>query len=339
MRKILVFFFIPIFLVACTPAGTETPTTPPASEQPTDIPTTPPVQDTPLAIAVIPMEVAQDQADLYQTTVYNLTQEHGYRFQTRSTLTEVDVQNEPGLEIVVAFPPDLGVTSLATAAPDVQFLAVNIPGLTAGGNLSVIGGDEQMTLQQAFAAGYMAATLSLDYRVGIITEESNTGLLTIEAFTNGRAYYCGLCQASFPPWPPAYQYPVHPQIPLNTPLSQYSAYSDYLFDRLVEVTYVDPLVATPELLDYMALYDMLLIGEYMPFEDLQPNWVASIQPDITPAIQSLWSDLVVGLGGQKVPIPLMLTDINPDLLGGKQRLVEEVLAGLQSGLIDTGVIP
>ena len=131
---------------------------------------------------------------------------------------------------------------------------------------------------------------------------------------------------------------VHPQIPLNTPLSQYSAYSDYLFDRLVEVTYVDPLIATPELLDYMALYDMLLIGEYMPFEDLQPNWVASIQPDIAPAIQSLWSDLVVGLGGQKVPIPLMLTDINPDLLGGKQRLVEEVLAGLQSGLIDTGVI-
>ena len=49
---------------------------------------------------------------------------------------------------------------------------------------------------------------------------------------------------------------------------------------------------------------------------------------------------MAGKGGQSVPTPLFLADINPDLLSqGKLRLVQLVLEGLQDGTIGTGVTP
>ena len=198
MQKMICLFLVCAFLAACTSTGTGTPVNS-TTETPISIPSITPAAAAPLAIAVIPSDMDQEIANLYQTAIYDLTQEQGFRFQTRSSLTETDVQTEPGLEVVIAFPPDPGMTVLAAAAPDVQFLGVDIPGLIPGGNLSAIGGDETLAIQRAFAAGYIAAMLSPDYRVGLITQDNDTGLLVIQAFTNGRAYYCGTCPASFPP--------------------------------------------------------------------------------------------------------------------------------------------
>jgi len=336
LHKVIPLLLLPIVICACVPDDATTPTEEPTGSA-SSTPEASPETSVPLAIALIPPDLDQESANLYQTTIYDLTQEQGMRFQTRSALTDYDVQNEPGLLIVIAFAPDPGLNALAAAAPDVQFLGVDLPGLSPAENLSLIGGDDRFTIQQAFVAGYMASMLSPDYRVGLITRDSDAGRLSIDAFSYGREYFCGLCQASFPPW---YEYPVHPQIPENTPLTQYPAHADYLFDQLVDVTYVDPLVATPELIDYMALNGMMLIGEELPFEDVRPNWVASIQADIIPAIQELWPDLLAGAGGQRVAIPLSLEDVNVELLSeGKQRLVDELLQDLQADRVSTGVEP
>ena len=44
--------------------------------------------------------------DLYQSTVYDLAQQAGFRFQVRNTLSELDL--EPALRVVIALPPDPG---------------------------------------------------------------------------------------------------------------------------------------------------------------------------------------------------------------------------------------
>ncbi|MDI6769366.1 MAG: hypothetical protein QMD04_06795 [Anaerolineales bacterium] len=340
MRIRFVSILLLILFAGCTIPGWPTPA--PAPIEPTALPPIPsPTAEatavSPLAILVIPADMAQDQANLYQSIVYDLAQQAGMRFQVRNALTTSEVSTEPGLKVVIALPPDPGLAGLAAAAPQVQFLGVGIPGLTAAANLSLIGTSGKPVDQQAFLAGYIAAMLSPDYRVGIITQDSPEGLLAEKAFTNGFHFFCGLCQQAFPP---IYNYPVHLEIKTDVPEDQYPAYADVLVRYQVEVAFVYPEIATPDLLDYLFQKNIKIIGESMPFADLLPAWIVSIQPNGIPAIQQIFPDLVAGKGGQNISIPLFLTDINPDLLSeGKQRLVEEILSDLQAGYIDPGVKP
>jgi len=329
-----------ILLTACTIPGRPKLTPTPAAStapQPTPSPTTESTAVSPLVILVIPADMPQDQSNLYQSIVYDLAQQAGMRSQPRNALTVSDVSTEPGLKVVIALPPDPGLAGLAAAAPQVQFLGVGIPGLTAAANLSLIGTSGKPIDQQAFLAGYIAAMLSPDYRVGIITQDSPEGLLAEQAFTNGLHFFCGLCRQAFLP---IYSYPVHLEIETDVPEGQYPAYADVLARYQVEVAFVYADIATPDLLDNLFQNEIKIISETLPSEDLRPGWVVSIQPEVISAIQKIFPDLVAGQGGQNLSTPLLLADINPDLLTeGKQRLVEEMLSDLQAGFIDPGVNP
>jgi hypothetical protein len=66
----------------------------------------------------------------------------------------------------------------------------------------------------------------------------------------------------------------------------------------------------------------------------------AIRPDEILAIRKAWPDLLAGRGGQSVPSPLGLGDVDPVFLSpGKERLVQRVLDDLQAGRILTGVNP
>jgi hypothetical protein len=113
-----------------------------------------------------------------------------------------------------------------------------------------------------------------------------------------------------------------------------------LIRNFVKVAYLFPEIATPDLLAYMAQNGVLVISQALPGEYVRPNWIASIQPDLTSALQRIFPELVAGNGGQFISTPLSLADINPDLLSdAKLRLVQEVLTGLENGAIGTGVNP
>lgn len=330
-----------LLLAGCALNGDDTPTvtippTLPVTEVPSDVATATP--GTPLAILIIPMDMAQEQSNLYQATINDLAQASGMRFQVRNSLSSAEIELETNLEIVVALPPDPGLTSLASGAPEVQFLGVTIPGLSATENLSLVGAEGTPIKNQAFMAGYITTLLSPDYRVGIITQKDTPeGTLAYDAFLNGMTFYCGLCNPQFPPW---YEYPVHSEIPTDTPEGQYRFFADPLKNYNVDFAYVFPGVATEDLLDTMSQYGLNIISETRPNERLTSNWVVSLKPNVVPAIQSIWPDLVAGLGGQNLPLPLFLTDVNPDLLSeGKQKDVQDILDRLQRGEISTGINP
>ena len=290
----------------------------------------------PMAMLVVPGDFSPSLSQLYQKTIYDLAQQSGLHFQVRNTLAPADL--DPSLKVVVALPPDPGIAALAATAPQIQFLAVNIPGVTAGGNISTIGGAGDNPDLPAFLAGYIATMLSTDYRVGMVGEkDSPRSDLAAQGLANGREFYCGLCNPVAPPW---YPYPIVVNMPADVSDGEANAYADALNDRQVLVTYIFPTVQKPSQLSYLSSLGIWMIGENPPPEDARENWIATIQPDWIAAVQSAWSDISAGNGGKSYPSPLTLSDINPDLLTeGKQRLAEQMLADLLAGRVGTGVQP
>jgi hypothetical protein len=288
---------------------------------------------TPLAILVVPADMDQESSDLYQKTVYDLAQQSGFRFQVRNTLTAADL-TDASLKVVIVLPPDPGLASMALATPQVQFLAVNIPNLTAGGNLSVLAGDSQVEIP-AFMAGYIGAMIADDYHIGMILPQGNAeAQRAFTAFNNGMAYYCGLCR---PFYLTPFNYPQYIEIPADESPDRYGGYANALIvERKVYALYVYPDLASPDFLSYIGTQGAMIIGSAMP--DAHPGgWVVTIQPDIIKAIQSAWPKLIAGQGGINVQSPLGLADIDPTLLTpGKERLAQQTLDDLLAGRIVPG---
>lgn len=332
-RSIILFVVIVLLLSACggTPsAGTSTPA-------PTDTaiaaPTLTAAPATPLAILVVPADLDPETSNLYQKTVYDLTQASGFRYQVRNTLTAADL--EPGLKVVIVFPPDPGIAALAAAAPQVQFLAVNIPGITAGGNISVLGDNSQPDVA-AFLAGYTAAMITDDYRIGMLIPKDNPDAIrALNAFASGMIFYCGICR---PFYYLNWTFPQYLEIGAEEDPNNYDAYADILMLQYkVETIYLHPAIATPDLMTYIGTTGASMIGTVSP-EQRPAGWVMTIKPDVIQAIKNAWPGLASGQGGIVVQSPLGLADVDPGLLSpGRQRLVEQTLHDLQAGLIGTGV--
>lgn len=305
--------------------------------EPSPIPTDTPVPTpaltatptVPLAILVLPAEMDSETSELYQKTVYDLAQASGMRFQVRNALTPADL--EPGLKIVVVLLNDPGISALVPAAPGVQFLAIQIPDIAPGGNVSVLGDNSQFETA-AFLAGYTAAMLSDDYRIGMLMpKDSDNAIRSLNAFANGRKFFCGLCRPYFfLPW----DFPQYLEISADEDVDNYDAYADILILQYkVRTILVHPDIQTQDLVDYIGTTGTLMIGMISP-EQRPAGWVMTIQPDPIKAIQSAWPQLAAGQGGITVQSPLGLDDTDPGILSpGKQLDVQEVLDKLQAGLI------
>jgi len=275
----------------------------------------------------------------YQTAVYNLAQTAGYRFQVRNSLSQADL--EPSLKIVVALPPDPGIAALAAAAPQTLFLTVDIPGVNAGGNVSVVSTQPRPDLV-GFLFGYIAAMLTpdWDYSIGMLIPANDPNAqLALTAYQNGMRYYCGLCQKKNPyaymdEYGQLIEYPVYLEIPTDEDLSHYTAYADILRrSKKVSMIYVYPTIATSDLLSYIGSLGMLTIGDTTP-NPRPVYYVASLHPDPSKSIETAWADLMAGRAGVTYRPPFSLTDVDPNLLSpGKQAQVEQLLADLLAGRI------
>ena len=333
---LLLLLTVSLALGACGP--TPTPTPPPLPTlPPTEIPS--PTPSSPLAILVLPADMDAAASNAYQSAVYELAQAAGYRFQVRNSLTQADL--EPSLKVVVALPPDPGVVALAAAAPQTLFLAVDIPGIAAGGNVSVVATQPRPDLV-GFLFGYISAMLTpdWDYSIGMLIPQNDPNAqIAYSAFKNGMIYYCGLCQKKNPyaymdEYGQVIEYPVVQDIPSDADPSIYTAYADILRrSKKVSMIYVYPTVATPELLSYIGSLGLLTIGDTTP-NPRPVYYVASLRPDPSKSIQTAWADLLAGRVGLTYQPPFSLTDIDSNLLTpGKQAQAEAVLAELLAGRI------
>jgi hypothetical protein len=269
-------------------------------------------------------------------TLEQLSSMDGLSFEVRSSMPPEEV--DESMRLVVVIPPDPGLTSLVNAAPDVHFLAIAIPGLQPASNLSLIPALEESVDQVAFLAGYMAAVVTPDWRVGVISGgETTSEIVARSSFQNGAIFFCGLCQLSHPPYHP---YPLYATVDSGSGEAAWRPAADDLISRAVRTVYVTPGVEDETLLSYLADVGIRLIGSGPPPDAIRDHWIASVRVDYQQALLESWSRILSADSGLRVPLSILIEDVNQELFTpGRQLLVETLLPDLEGGFIDTGANP
>lgn len=259
----------------------------------------------------------------------------GLRWELRQGLVASELS--PDLRLVVAYPGSISgsdIMGLAAAAPQVQFLSVGLEGVSPASNLTAAG--PLRSDQQGFMAGLLAAMLTPDWRIAVIsTSDSPAGLAARNGFLNGATLFCGLCN---PYHGPIVDYPLYIELPVNSGSAEWQAAAQALLDKSVETVYLAPGVADPDMLALLAQNNVQLIGSYPMPPGMQAHWVASILPADS-GLYQLLPGLLVGDSAGQVALPLDFFDIQEALSPGKERLARQYLADLLAGYIDTGVDP
>lgn len=341
----------PILLLAClilTACSSLTTDVPPASSpivpspettqslSPSATPTEAPSQtpEAPRVLLVAPSDPALPQSLELEAALAELAATAGLQFEVSPVLTPADLT--PGLKVVVILPPDPGLAGLAAEAPDTQFLAIGVPGVEASDNLSLISPGGFPADQMGFLAGYLAAVVTPEWRVGMMgVSDTEPGLQTRQSFLNGVVFFCGLCQQTYTPF---YTYPMYVELPATATSPEWQVAADVLVDKAVRTAFVAPGAGDEALLNYLAGAGVQIIGTTPPPPGAQEQWIASINPDIIAPLNAMWPDLLAGKGGLSLPASLTIGDVNADLFSpGRQRLVEELLIKLQAGYIDTSL--
>jgi hypothetical protein len=350
LRSILVLLLFSLFLTTCnTPPG-KTPTIPPETSdtedtQPvpqTQIPEiTPDVVETPAptrgverVFFLVPAGADPDQVAAIQPVLEMLAAGGNLQVEQRTTLTSAELT--PDVRIVVSLGPDPGLQDLAASAPRTQFAGLGIPGIKVSRNLSVIDSDGARPDRIGFVAGYLAAVITEEWRVGVIAiSDTAEGVAARQGFINGAIFFCGLCKQIYPPY---YIYPLYVEMPAATSPAEWQSAADILVNRAVKTVFIAPMAGGDDLLTYLAQAGVNLISSGTPPAGIRSQWVASIQPSYIPALKALWPKMMAGDDGSSVPISLEIGNVNPDLLSpGRQRLVETIISELADGYIDTGV--
>jgi hypothetical protein len=266
----------------------------------------------------------------------SLSLDTGLSWEVRETLSPLDIPT--GAQLIVALYPTPNLNELAAAAPDLQFLAIGIPGLEPAPNLSQIKGDGFRPDRQAFLAGYLAAVITEDWRVGVITESGGgRGRAARVGFQNGARYFCGLCRPFFPPFE---NYPLFVEVSPGAAAPDWQAAADLLLDKGVNTIYLAPGADQAPLREFLAEKEVLIIGS-APRAGFPENWwAASVRNAPELALFDLWPLFSGGETPLQSPLPLAITDVNNLYIStGRLQFAEALIPDLQEGIVDPGVDP
>ncbi len=332
----LLGLIILILLAACTPQ------TPDSTPEPSDTETatvvtaepelTEPPEDTPSIPSVILVTGSEADTDVetqVQTVLESLAADSEMAFLQEQSISQD--QLTPDTRVVVTVGSDLDITSLAAAAPEVVFVVMDQPGVTPTQNITVIGDPVTDQRNQSFLAGYLAALISSDYKVGaLVPSDSDLGEVIAEAFILGAEFFCGVCNPLYPPYN---NFPQTEALSMANPQDGFQTAVDTLKLGGVEVLYIPGELASSEILDYVDEQGMIVVGDAGPAMPHQ-NWAGTVTLNPSDALKEIWQDLLTGASGTQVPGTITLTNRNAGLISdGRLRLFEETTADLAAGLI------
>jgi hypothetical protein len=325
-------------LTACS-LGAETPTVSLASptSSPTALPTNTPTPLPPVGVFLTPEGANPVLVEELGLLIARFIKAEGLRYQILPSLDASDFQNEE-IALVVVLPPFPELAALTESAPDTKFLAIGFDGLSSSENLSLLGSGGADYDIQGFIAGYIAAMITPDWRVGALSvEEDPNALAARNGFRTGVKYYCGLCNPKYAPIGINYLYPKFIDLPVDASESEISFYIDFLVNRVVNTYYIVPGVGTPQIYRKLIGYEKYIIGSGIDYRDeYQDFWVASLEYDLVSSLEEFWPQFIESETGLVELPPLLITDVNPELLSeGKLMLVDKILEEVQAGFIKT----
>ena len=337
---LLLLFLFFIALSGCNSPSPKITPSPSITEAPTvtAIPTVSPTPQPSFLLLIAPSTTEQAFLNEIQTILEDTAQANGLKFETRTGLTKEELASQ-SIRVAVVISNDSDLESLAQTAPQTQFLAIGSTALTPQANLSVIELQPYRPDWEGFVAGFLAATVTDEWRVGVVSDNTAIeGKAAQNGFANGVKFMCGLCQPLYPPFP-------IPTYPLYWALNPASGQGDIDAGVAYFQTWAVKTVFLYKPLDsWISTFGSAgfkLISDQTPPENLQAQWIASVQSnEPLEELKSMLPQLLDGKGGQMSSSGLTLTNVNADLFSpGKQTYVTDMVTELLSGQIDTGVDP
>ena len=219
------------------------------------------------------------------------------------------------------------------ASPETPFLAVGLADLEPRPNLSTIGPRGILGEDLGFAAGFLAALVAPDWRAGAIGRPNDPrASAELRGFVNGFRYFCGFCRPAYPPFS---QYPIVAELASGVSPAELQASFQRLKESGVQVAYLPSSIDTAMLDDSMTQGEIQLIGARRP-ENLRFGWIATLRFDLVSALREVWPEIIGQPSGLTVPLQISVSEADETILTpGKRRLLDEVLAALSEGAIDS----
>ena len=127
-------------------------------------------------------------------------------------------------------------------------------------------------------------------------------------------------------------FPIAAEVPAGSPASDWVNALTQLNKSVLFGVYVSPEAASPELYSALVEKRMVIIGGgQTPPDNMKELWVASLADDLQTPLKVLIPQALSGKGGVAVPVGVLITDVNPDLLSpGRQALVQQALEDLSA---------
>ena len=303
LRLISVFLVVIVLsaaLTGCknTPAVIEpSATAKPATEQPTIAPT-----------AASPRLVMVDPTGMVASEIVELVAgfaaNNALVFENLPSLSVSELSAESKIVVFLAQPTDLN--DLLNAAPGTQFIVVGGEDPNGRANLSVI---QSRAEDLAFMAGYITTNIAWDWRSGgLLVSDGPLGAGYFDAFENGGRLMCGQCSPYYSPY---YYFPYIIEQPLQSPASSWVEQLPVLTQYWVDAVFVDPSVASPEVVETLKASEFTLIGQSDP--SVNPaDYAALLGFDLLPGLQSLLPQALAGTGGNMVRAQVKLVTINDE---------------------------
>lgn len=293
----------------------------------TQTPTIP--EATPQVMLLVGQEADPFTISQVQSTLEELVSTGGQNLLIVESISSPEMQDS--VELVVSIGSDVDITNLATGSPQIHFIAIDQPGVSPLENLSIIGDPELDQKNQSFMAGYLAALVSTDYKVGaLIPADSDQSDRMLDAFIIGTRFFCGICR---PLYPPFNTFPHWDFLSIENNSAGFQPVIDVLVSYGVEVIYLQGKLLSPEILTYLSDLGVKVVSDQSP-ETLRNNWVGTVAADPSPALALLWSDLMAGSSGVRKSSSITLIDTESGLLSeGRRRVFDEMVADLEAGLV------
>jgi hypothetical protein len=149
-----------------------------------------------------------------------------------------------------------------------------------------------------------------------------------------------LCNPKYAPTGINYIYPKYIDLPVDANDLQVNANIDFLVDRAVNTFYIVPGVGSQNIYRTLVGNQKLIIGSGSDYNDEYKDfWVVSLDYDLIESLHEIWPEFLLAEEGIEKTPPLLLNDINYELLSeGKLILVEKVLKDVTDGFINTSFV-
>lgn len=285
---------------------------------------------------VLPAEKETEFTMQILDTLRSLSEENGMLFRREEAWDESRITTQVRGVAWIQEAPDM--SEIAPRFPQVHFFVIDVPSAESAANVSVIGRLGGRADQQGFIAGYLAAVITHDWRIGVLTPAgSNAGKAARLGFIHGAIFYCGLCR---PVSPPYHQYPVYAEVPIGADDSEQRSVVDILLGQAVQSVYVFLPEDGEAILSYLGEKGIHVIGVSEPLVGMEAQWVATVRADWAEALRRAWENFLNHGEGIDIEPPVVI--LNPNSLlftPGRQQFVEKVVDELLQGWIDTGVDP